>query len=328
MSIIMLPDHVVISRNPMSGRKDTQPRAEMLCKRLRELGLNAEITTDLDHAEKTAKSLHADGRLRALVGIGGDGTAAELLNRTEPGTPIALLPAGNANLLAKLYRIGKSPERLAEIIAAGNMKTLDAGCANGRLFLVTISAGFDADIVRRVHAFRKSQFERGTKKGGHVTNFSYVRPGIESMRHYRFEKIRVEAFDSAEQCDQGQCKQGPCEPKVFENPRWAFIFNMNNYAWGLPLVPDASAEDGRLDHCLFTLGSSFAGLAYIAFAQAFSLHRFLPTVRVGQAVRYRLTPEGGATIPYQIDGDPGGVFSQETPLEIAAVPRRFTFLCP
>lgn len=314
-------DHVVISRNPFSGRKSSETRGLRLQKRLEELKIRAEVTTDLDEAEQKARALHADGRLRALVGIGGDGTAAELLNRTEPGTPITLLPAGNANLLAKLYRIGRSPEKLAEIIAAGCVRTLDVGRANGRLFLVTLSAGLDAEIVARVHAKRHARLQGGAKKGGHVTNFSYVRPACAAMLGYRFPKIRVEAFDASPR---------DAEPDaVFENPRWAFIFNMNRYAWGLPLVPGAKPDDGKLDHCLFTVGSSLAGAVYIAFAQVFGLHRFLPTVRLGQAQCYRLRPvEDGVEIPYQIDGDPGGTFSTDSPLDIETVPGRLSFVVP
>jgi len=36
------------------------------------------------------------------------------------------------------------------------------------------------------------------------------------------------------------------------------------------------------------------------------------------------TAEGAATIPYQIDGDPGGVL----PVEIETVPNRFTTIAP
>ncbi|MDR1962446.1 MAG: acylglycerol kinase family protein, partial [Planctomycetaceae bacterium] len=118
---------VIISVNPKAGRCSPMLRAEELSGRLREKGFAVELLTDLDEVTEKAKIFHAEGRLRSVVGVGGDGTAATLVNRTEPGTPITLLAAGTANLLAKHFRLGKSPKRLAEIIETGKVQTLDAG---------------------------------------------------------------------------------------------------------------------------------------------------------------------------------------------------------
>ena len=311
--------HVLISRNPMSGRKSSQPRAERLAKLLRQQGLTVEISTDLDEVTAKANELHAAGRLRVLVGVGGDGTAAELLNRTNDGVPLTLLPAGNANLLAKLFKIGFSPARLADMIAAGRLCRLDVGRANGRFFLVTFGAGFDAEIVEQVHATRKERFASGNRGGGHVTNMSYVRPILRVVNSYRYPKIHVEAFERPD--DES--------PTFTDEMPWAFVFNMNRYAWGLPLVPGAKGDDGRLDHCLLAGGSMWAGGLYVMFAQVGGLHRYLPGVRLGQAVRYRIQPaDAEASVAYQIDGDPGGRLTRENPVEIDLVPRRLTFLVP
>ena len=61
----------------------------------------------------------------------------------------------------------------------------------------------------------------------------------------------------------------------------------------------------------------------------FSSHRLLPNAKLGRGTTFRLTAadptaKGAATIPYQIDGDPGGVL----PVEIETVPNRFTAVAP
>ena len=291
-------------------------RAEELCDHLKQKGFTPELLTDLDEVTEKANALHSAGTLRALIGVGGDGTAATLVNRTNPGTPVTLLCAGTANLLAKQYRLPSRPEKLAAMIETGVVRTFDAGLAKfshaagptERLFLVMISCGFDAHVVNGVHARREERYRQGHARGAHISYFSYTKPILNSLTRYQFPKMTVECLD---------------EPNlVIPDMRWAFIFNMNRYAWGLPLAPFAKENDGKLDHTLFRGGTPFHGIAYVALAQCFSLHRFLPTAKLGQSTRYRITSD--KPVPVQLDGDPGG----ELPLEIEIVPNRFTFLVP
>ena len=154
ISTAVLPrqaDRVVILINPKAGARAVHPRAERLSELLRKEGLKPELLTDLAAATTLANQWHAEGNLRALVGAGGDGTAAELVNRTAEGVPITLLPAGNSNLLARHFQISREPEALCRMLVEGVSARIDAGAANGRIFLVMVSCGFDADVVRRVH---------------------------------------------------------------------------------------------------------------------------------------------------------------------------------
>ena len=287
-------------------------RAEELCACLQQKGFTVELLTNLDEVTEKANALHAAGTLRVLIGVGGDGTAATLVNRTKPGTPVTLLSAGTANLLAKHYRLPSRPAQLADMIETGVVRTFDAGLARfgntERLFLVMVSCGIDAHVVGGVHAHREERYRQGHARGAHISYFSYVKPLLTSMLRYTFPKITVECLD---------------EPNVvLSDVRWVFIFNINRYAWGLPLAPFAKENDGKLDHVLFRGRTVFHGIIYTALAQCFSLHRFLPTARLGQQTRYRLTTEG--QVPFQLDGDPVG----ELPLEIEIVPNRFTFFVP
>jgi len=308
----MSPTHVLVSVNPKAGRQSPMIRAEQLCACLQQKGFTTELLTDLDEVTEKANALHTAGTLRALVGVGGDGTAATLVNRTKPGMPITLLAAGTANLLAKHYRLPFRPAKLAEMVERGTLRTFDAGLVRfgntERLFLVMVSCGFDAHVVTGVHAHREERYRQGHAKGAHISYFSYIKPILNSLFRYKFPKMTVECLD---------------EPNsVFTGVRWVFVFNINRYGWGLPLAPSAKEDDGTLDHVLFRGGTVFHGVFYTALAQCFSLHRFLPTVQLGQHTRYRIT--SNESIPFQLDGDPGG----ELPLEIEIVPNRFTFLVP
>jgi len=308
----MLQTHVIISVNPKAGRQSPKARAEELHDRLQQKGFTAELLSDLDEVIEKTNTLYTAGKLRALIGVGGDGTAATFVNRTQPGTPITLLSAGTANLLAKHFRLPSRPEKLAEVIANGAVRTFDAGLARfgntERIFLVMAGCGFDAAVVNGVHAHREERYRQGHARGAHISYFSYIKPILNSMLRYKFPKITVECLD---------------EPTMkLPAVHWAFVFNINRYAWGLPLAPRANETDGKLDHVLFRGGTPFHGVFYTALAQCFSLHRFFPTVQLGQGTCYRITSD--SPIPFQLDGDPIG----ELPLELEIVPNRFTFLMP
>src|SRR5207244_5834105 len=95
---------------------------------------------------------------RAVVAAGGDGTVAQVINELPPGTPLAAFPAGNENLFASAYGFADDPAALARALAAGRTRALDLGRASGRgrsrLFALMLSAGLDAEVVRRLTAWR------------------------------------------------------------------------------------------------------------------------------------------------------------------------------
>jgi len=308
----MLPTHVIISVNPKAGRQSPMARAEELRICLQQKGFTTELLSDLDEVIEKTNALHTAGKLRVLIGVGGDGTAATFVNRTQPGTPITLLPAGTANLLAAHFRLPARPAKLAEMIESGTVRTFDAGLARfgttERIFLVMASCGFDAVVVNGVHAHREERYRQAHIRGAHISYFSYIKPLLASMFRYKFPKMTVECLDAPDW--------------VLPPVRWAFVFNINRYAWGLPLAPFAKETDGKLDHVLFRGGTPFHGILYTALAQCFSLHRFFPTAQLGQGTRYRITSD--APVPFQLDGDPVG----ELPLELEIAPHRCTFLVP
>ncbi len=330
---------VIISVNPKAGRTSPMLRAEELRDRLLGMRFEAELATDLAEVTEKAELAHRDGMLRALVGVGGDGTAAELVNRTSPGLPVTLLSAGTANLIAKYLKLGRTPERLAEQIAAGHLLQLDAGRVTpvatdsagedaarepGRLFLVMISCGLDADVVRRVHDHREERYRSGAKKGAHISYLSYVKPIMRTIGSYDFPEIRVEVLEGGDESAYGQRRDtaAPGSAYTLDHGRWAFVFNLPCYGWGLPLVPKAVGTDGLFDHCVFDGKSFWHGFKYAAFGQCGSMHRHLSDVRLGQAKKYRLTAD--VDVPYQLDGDPGG----KLPVEIEMLEKRFTVLVP
>ena len=281
---------VLISVNPKAGARDQATLAKHLAQCLAEKGFTAEISSDIEWISEAAAESTASGELRAVVAAGGDGTVGLIANRVPAQAPIAVLPLGTENLLAKYLRLTPTPERVADVIATGKTIHLDAGEANGELFLLMAGCGFDAEVVRRLHGART----------GHINHFSYAKPILDSIRTYDYPELRVYCDDAT-------------EPSV--TAKWVFIVNVPKYAGGLQFVPDASGSDGLLDLCTFKQGSIVAGLWYLT-GVFMGQHQNLNDCTTLQASRFRI--ETDSDVPYQLDGDPGGVL----PLEVRVIPQR------
>ena len=101
-------------------------------------------------AERLAREAEADFEI--IVAAGGDGTLNAVANGMAGAErPLAVLPLGTANVLAREIGLPRDPERLAELIAAGPARPIWPGRVGDRLFLTMASSGFDAEVVAAVN---------------------------------------------------------------------------------------------------------------------------------------------------------------------------------
>lgn len=316
-----LPDarDVLIAANPVAGSGKRWRAIERLSVELQQRNFHPRIIESLDElAQETAKLL-GEGKLRAVVAAGGDGTAAEIVNRTPKGSPVAIFPLGTANLLASYLGIQHDPVIVAEMIAEGHTEWLDAGQANGRMFLLMASVGFDAEVVRRLHAARQ----------GHISPWSYAKPILQCIGNYKYPQLRVYRMPAEEAMEPSTATDAIARGGKYQELRasnnanwpppicccWAFVFNLPRYGGGLNFAPAANGFDGQLDLCTFQRGGLLAGLRYLT-AVLRGRHQTLSQFNGCQGQRFRI--EADDDVYYQLDGDVGGLL----PLEIETLPRR------
>jgi diacylglycerol kinase (ATP) len=233
-----------------------------------------------------------------VVAAGGDGTVSLIANRTSAHTSIAVFPLGTENLLAKHLGVKACPIQVAEIVAAGQGIALDAGQANGRLFLVMAGVGFDAEVVRRVDQSRT----------GNIHRLAYAQPILDSIRSYDYPTISIQGWD-----EKGK--------EFHHQAKWVFAVNLPRYAAGLRIAPSAKGTDGQLDLCAFKGGSLVSGLTYLT-GVIFGQHEKWEDCIQSRAVQ--LVLESQKPVPYQLDGDPGG----KLPVKIGVLPGRLRVLVP
>ena len=279
-------DRFKIIVNPVSGRGKALRLAEAVTDLLRKQG----CTVDLLPTQKAgdARLFARDcGGYGALAATGGDGTVNEVLNGLPPagGPPLAMLPSGTANVLAKELRLPRDPEGLARVLREGSEKILDLGVehVSGRRFLLFASAGYDAHVVHLFHAART----------GPIGMWQYVYWGLKSILAYQVPSIAVEIDGKL----------------LTSDASWVQISNVPSY--GGPLVftpaarPDNQTFEVMVHHSRRRRG--VVGMFWAALIRYFTGFKYRQeAVSFHQATRVKLTSADGRPVPVQVDGDPSG----------------------
>lgn len=315
--------HVIVSVNPKAGARSGDALVQQLVEALEARQLTVSVVHEVEQLQAETASHLRDQSLRAVVCAGGDGTVAFVANSVPPEAPLAILPLGTENLLAKYLGIAPQADEIADLIAAGHAFRFDAGLARdasndegsdgkspGRIFTLMAGVGFDADVVKQVHQGRT----------GHIHHWSYAKPILSTIRTYKYPAVFI-TTDTGQSSHAGHSSEARWDDQKLK-ARWVFIANLPRYARNLRIVPDACGWNGKLTICTFKKGSLWMGLQYLA-AIFFRRHRsWTSDVRMVEATRIRL--EAVQPVSYQLDGDYGG----ELPLELEVLPARLRMLVP
>ncbi len=92
-----------------------------------------------------------------VVAVGGDGTVHEAANGLAgAATRLAVVPGGTGNVFAKEFSLPASVEGCLALLTEGKTISVPLGKANDRYFVLLASAGFDAEVVERMHHRQKN----------------------------------------------------------------------------------------------------------------------------------------------------------------------------
>lgn len=286
-------DWVGIVANRASGTGSGRNLVDRLVNELARQGFQSQIAwTPEQRRQLVAKAERASG-CHCLVAVGGDGTVSALVNE-RPKVPITVLPAGTENLAAQHFGLRRNPRAAARTVAAGHVVRTDVGSASGRRFILMTGFGFDGDVVTRHHRARVSR--SGKVKPTHRA--AYVEPILRSSLFYRFPRIHVSITDPG------------AEEEL--NGTTVFVFNLPRYALGLPFAPQAIQDDGFLDLVVFRKPGPFQALYYL-WRVFRGTHLNDPGV-FHRRVR-RVIVSSHQTVPVQLDGDPAGFLSPDSPAQ-------------
>jgi len=153
----------LIIANPVSGAGRGERLTAAMAASLEQRGCEVEVrlTTRERNGRAIARDVQA-GEQDAVVVVGGDGSVNDVLNGLpEEPVPIAVLPAGTANVWAREAGLPRDTERLADVLQAGHVVRSVLWRANGEAFFLFVGAGLDARIVEEVERRRKAAGGKG-----------------------------------------------------------------------------------------------------------------------------------------------------------------------
>ncbi|HKW57225.1 MAG TPA: diacylglycerol kinase family protein [Candidatus Acidoferrum sp.] len=271
-------------------------------------GIEADLaeTKGPGHATELAQQADREGR-QLVIACGGDGTLNEVVNglaanRNGHRTPLALLPGGTANVLAKELGLPRDIPSAAERLLHGDVREIALGLATPldqpekkRYFLSVAGAGPDGMIVYSVDLDLK----------GRVGILAYWWQGLRQVFRYKFPRFRVKT--PAETIDASLVAVGRTQ----------------NYGGPFKITTRASLFEDQFESLLLTTQS---GLRYLSYLPSL----WLGGLRAKRGVYYLKSdvvvcePLGKTPVYAQVDGEP----LARLPVEFKIVPRALKLLVP
>jgi YegS/Rv2252/BmrU family lipid kinase len=246
--------------------------------RLREAGYDAPLWYEIPKSSRAKKALkHAMKHGAELVLLwGGDGLVQHAIDAVVHGkhrVPLAIMPAGTANLLAHNLGVPMDVKGALDAGLGGVRRAIDVGVLNGECFAVMAGTGADALTM---HAVSKVAKER-------VGALAYFRSGIRAIHE-------------------------PPVPMTIEvdGKRWfrgdascVLLGNVGTIQGGVQLFPQASPTDGKLELAVVTAGTKVEWARVMARVATGHPGRS-PFVKTTRAKRVCVQREAPA--PYELDG--------------------------
>ena len=271
--------------NPHSRRgKEHSPEVR---RRLEDLGL--ELVADGGEGQQDSSELirRHRGEIDRVVVAGGDGTLnAVVQGMVGTGLPLAIIPLGTANNLARTLEIPLTMPEACEVAVLGSRRRIDLGRVNDRYFFTTASIGLSVQITEELTSKTKRRW-------------GPLAYGVAAVRAL----TRSRAFH-ADIMWPGGSRHSRTVQIVVGNGRY--------YGSTLPVAADATIDDARLD--LYSLEVRH-WLEILALAPSLrrGLHGRKDSVEALRATEFKIT----TVVPREINVD--GEICQMTPARCRVV---------
>jgi diacylglycerol kinase (ATP) len=268
----------VLIYNPTAGQRNRSAQMVALIERMRGKGLelvNAPTGGPGNATEIVQAFLAQEPDLVAVCG--GDGTISEVAaGMVGSSVPLAILPAGTSNVLARELALPLSVSAAADLMLHGEPRPVRVLMANGRPFLLWAGVGLDARIMGHMSPFWKRWL-------GRTGIFFTVAP---EFFKYEFPKLEVRA-----------------DGEIY-HATFAVVCHARLYAGSWVIAPQASLDSEEMDVVLFSGRGRWRFLSLfrqLQLAQSGHLERGI--ARVVRARQVEVRSLENYPIEVQVDGD-------------------------
>ena len=241
-------------------------------------------------------------RRQMVIVCGGDGTLNEVVNGLAGSPiPLALLPAGTANVFAKEIGVPWNIERAASLIRSSHLRRIALGHVSaaetetGRYFLSLAGAGPDGAIVRAVSQTLKT----------HTGTGAFWAEGFRQLAVYRFPRFRVILENESSEAT------------------LLIVGRTKHYGGPLQITTRADLYGNDFELMLCSAANRWKYLAYLPLLLAGRLRR-ARQVRFLRSAAMRCEPLDANPVWVQVDGEAAG----RLPAEFRIIPDALSLAIP
>jgi len=238
-------------------------------------------TADDSGAGHTRAAVSAGAEL--VVAVGGDGTVRACAEALACGrVPLAIMPAGSANLTARALGIPGRLEPALGVAFGGRDRPIDLGCADGVVFVAMAGIGLDAAVVDAAQGVAKR-----------VAGWPAYAVAATSQLLRRPVTFTIRIDD-----DEPLTRRAHC----------VTVGNSGALPGGFAVMPDARLDDGRLDVVVLA-PAGLRGWADIGYRIAVGSRRDDAQLERYQATTVEIHAQGpgpgvaAQLLPRQLDGE-------------------------
>lgn len=291
--------------NPAAGQEDPARLRRLLggAFAARRVSFDLAETTHPGHATELAREAAALGYRRVCV-VGGDGTLAEAVTGLAGSeTPLAIIPRGTANQVARNLRIPDGIEEAVAVAVTGTPAAVDLGRVGDRIFALVAGAGFDAAVMGTATRDLKERWGFG----------AYIFAAVK-------EALAAQPVDFRITAD-GEVMEVRAVSVMLANVGELFAHFL---PFALPLAPRPrrSWQDGRFDVVILA-PRNVIDVPPLLWKAMGRQYRGADDRLIHFQAKH-VTIESDPAIPVQIDGDPAGV----TPMDAHAIERGIRIIAP
>jgi len=294
----------VLILNPNAGGGRRMPQLDEARRIFRNAGIETELQETTAPGEATILARRAVEQLRHLVVVcGGDGTVNEAVNGLACSqVPLAVLPAGTANVLAKELSIPWNLSRAAERIVKAQYHRIALGLATPekssgepRYFLSLAGAGADGALVAAVRPEIK-------QRAGII---AYWQEGFQQLTRYNFPRFRVTTGDRS------------------IDATLVIVGRTKHYGGPFMITTEADLRRPEFELMFVTTRSAWRYLAYMPLIWTGRL-RGARHIQFCKATSLQCVAIDSLPVLIQVDGEPAG----RLPAEFRIVPDALTLVMP
>ncbi|NBD35843.1 MAG: diacylglycerol kinase family lipid kinase, partial [Chloroflexi bacterium] len=235
-----------------------------------------------------------------FIAVGGDGTVSGVAGGlVNTGNPLAIVPTGTGNTLARELSVPLDLEGALEVITGPHaQRRIDAIRAEGRHFVLSVSMGISSLMMR----------DTGREEKQNLGLLAYIWTGLRKLFGFQPVRFHLEVDGKA------------------QKHRAAEVVALNSGAIGMPALqwaPDVRLDDGEMNVCVVR-GRTLLDYLIVAWDVVTGREeRRAPHIRCVPVAR-SVTMEADKSLPVQGDGE---IFGQSA-VHVELAPSALIMIVP